>query len=127
MKIEHIAMYVQNLEQAKDFFIHYFGAASNSGYYNERTGFRSYFLTFDDSTRLEIMSRPDMQDSPKSVLRTGLIHFAISVGSRERVDTLTAQLKEDGYRILSGPRVTGDGYYESCIAGFEDNLIEITV
>ncbi len=127
MKIEHIAMYVQNLEQTKDFFTHYFGATSNSGYYNINTGFRSYFLTFDDDTRLEIMSRPDTQDFPKSNLRTGLIHFAVSVGSKERVDSLTAQLKADGYRIVSGPRVTGDGYYESCVADAEDNLIEITM
>lgn len=127
MKIEHIAMYVNELEKARDFFIKYFGAVSNDGYHNKNTGFRSYFLSFDSGARLEIMSRPDMDDAEKTPARTGLIHIAFSVGSREKVDTLTARLKEDGFEVVSGPRTTGDGYYESCIAGIEGNQIEITV
>lgn len=127
MKIEHIAMYVNELEKARDFFIKYFGAVSNEGYHNKNTGFRSYFLSFDSGARLEIMNRPDMDDAEKTLARTGLIHIAFSVGSREKVDTLTARLKEDGFEVVSGPRTTGDGYYESCIAGIEGNQIEITV
>ena len=127
MKIEHIAMYVNELEKARDFFIKYFGAVSNEGYHNKNTGFRSYFLSFDSGARLEIMIRPDMDDAEKTPARTGLIHIAFSVGSREKVDTLTARLKEDGFEVVSGPRTTGDGYYESCIAGIEGNQIEITV
>ena len=127
MKIEHIALYVQDLEGAKDFFCRYFGAKANDGYHNRRTDFRSYFLTFDDGTRLEIMHKPALEDPEKIPNRTGYIHLAFSTGSRETVDSLTIQLATDGYPTLSGPRTTGDGYYESCVLGFEGNLLEITV
>lgn len=127
MKIEHIAMYVNKLEDAKKFFEKYLGASSNSGYHNVKTGFRSYFLRFDEGVRLEIMSRPEMIDAEKTPARTGYVHLAFSVGSKERVDQLTAELKGDGYQVISGPRTTGDGYYESCIVGIEGNQIEITV
>ena len=127
MKIEHLAMYVNDLEGAKDFFIKYLDAASNDGYHNTKTGFRSYFLTFDGGARLEIMNKPGMTDDERGLNRTGFIHAAFSVGSREAVDSLTARLKEDGYQVVSGPRTTGDGYYESCVVGFEGNQIEITV
>ena len=127
MKIEHVAMYVSDLEKARTFFMQYFGAASNECYHNKTTGFRSYFLTFSDGARLEIMNRPNMDDSNKAPARTGFIHLAFSVGSKESVDTLTAKLKADGYTVLSGPRTTGDGYYESCILDSEGNQIEITV
>lgn len=127
MRIEHIAMYVKDLEKAKDFFIKYFGAVPNEGYHNKNTDFRSYFLSFDEGARLEIMTRPSMDDAEKTPDRTGLIHLAFGVGSEEKVDELTARLKADGYEVLSGPRTTGDGYYESCVVGIEGNLIEITV
>ncbi|SFT35321.1 lactoylglutathione lyase [Lachnospiraceae bacterium XBD2001] len=127
MKIEHIAMYVNNLEAARDFFVKYFGGKSNDGYHNPNTDFRSYFITFDDGARLEIMKKPVMDDLEKPLNRTGYIHLAFSVGSKEAVDELTARLKNDGYDVVSGPRTTGDGYYESCIVGIEGNQIEITV
>lgn len=127
MRIEHIAMYVNDLEGAREFFERYLGGVSNTMYHNRTTGFRSYFLTFEDGARLEIMNRPDMDDPEKSLSRTGYIHIAFSAGSRERVDQLTEQLKNDGYEVVSGPRTTGDGYYESCIVGLEGNQIEITI
>ena len=127
MRIEHAAMYVKDLEKAKEFFIKYFGAVPNEGYHNKNTDFRSYFLSFDEGARLEIMTRPSMDDAEKTSARTGLIHLAFGVGSEEKVDELTARLKADGYEVLSGPRTTGDGYYESCVAGIEGNQIEITV
>ena len=127
MRIEHVAMYVSHLEKARDFFVKYLGAKSNDGYRNPRTGFRSYFLTFDDGTRLELMNKPTMIDDAKVPERTGYAHIAFSVGSKEAVDTLTARLRADGYAVVSGPRTTGDGYYESCILAVEDNQIEITV
>ena len=120
-------MYVCDLEGARDFFVQYFGARSNTGYHNVRTGFRSFFLSFDDKTRLELMSKSQMTDSEKQRNRTGFIHLSFSIGSKEQVDELTAQLKADGFEVIDGPRTTGDGYYESCIVGFEGNLIEITV
>lgn len=127
MKIEHIAMYVNDLEKARDFFCTYFGAVSNSVYHNPKTDFRSYFLTFEDGSRLELMTKPDLTDSGDFLNRFGYAHIAFSVGSKETVDALTQRLKADGYPLISGPRTTGDGYYESCILGFEGNLIEITV
>lgn len=127
MKIEHIAMYVNNLEAARDFFVKYFGASSNTGYHNKQTDFKSYFLTFDNGSRLEIMNKPVMEDLEKTLSRTGFIHIAFSVGSKEKVDELTANIKADGYTVVSGPRTTGDGYYESCIIAFEGNQIEITI
>ena len=127
MYIEHIAMYVNALEKAKDFFIKYFNAVSNEGYHNKMTDFRSYFLSFDDGARLEIMNKPQMADEEKFLTRTGYIHIAFSLGSKEAVDELIARMKNDGYEVISGPRTTGDGYYESCIIGIEGNQIEITV
>ena len=127
MRIEHIAMYVNDLEKTRDFFIKYFQATSNEGYHNKTTDFRSYFLSFDDGARLEIMKKPQMSDETKELNRTGYIHIAFSLGSKEAVDQLTEKLKNDGYQLVSGPRTTGDGYYESCIVGIEGNQIEITV
>lgn len=73
------------------------------------------------------MHKPGMEDAPKSLARTGYVHVAFSVGSREKVDELTARLKADGFQVVSGPRTTGDGYYESCIVAIEGNQIELTV
>ena len=127
MRIEHVALYVNDPEKARDFFVTYFGAVSNEGYHNPRTDFRSYFLTFAEGSRLEIMTKPDLTDSGDFLNRFGYAHIAFSLGSRDAVDVLTARLKADGFPVVSGPRTTGDGYYESCILGIEGNLIEIIV
>lgn len=126
MKLEHVAMYVLDLESVKDFFVRYFNATAGEMYHNTKTNFKSYFLTFDGGSRLEIMTRPELGDKRKSQMQCGLIHIAFSVGGKEKVDSLTKTLSNDGYEVVSGPRTTGDGYYESCILGPEDNLIEIT-
>ena len=120
-------MYVNDLEKAREFFEKYLGAVSNEGYYNNTTDFRSYFLTFDEGARIEIMNKPNMSDDEKGLSRTGYIHIAFNVGSKEKVDELTAELKTAGYEVVSGPRTTGDGYYESCVVTIEGNQIEITV
>lgn len=127
MRIAHVALYVNELEKARDFFVKYFGAISNDGYHNKRTDFRSFFLSFDDGTALEIMSKPGMTDPIKDPSRTGYAHIAFSVGSKEKVDSLTEKFRRDGFAVASGPRTTGDGYYESCIIAIEDNLVEITI
>lgn len=127
MKIEHVALYVHDLEGARTFFMKYLGAKSNDGYHNPRTDFRSYFLSFDGGARLELMNKPGMTDVPKALARTGYAHIAFSVGSKEKVDALTAELKAAGYEVIGVPRTTGDGYYESCILAIEQNQIEITV
>ena len=127
MKIEHVAMYVNDLETTKDFFVKYLDGRANELYHNKKTDFRSYFISFEDGARLEIMNKPQMEEAGKGISRTGYIHLAFSVGSKEKVDGLTEFLRNDGYEVLSGPRTTGDGYYESCILGIEGNQIEITV
>ena len=127
MKIDHMAMYVTDIEHTKEFFVKFFEAKAGNKYYNQNTGFQSYFLTFEDGARLEIMTKPDLTDSGNLLDRYGYTHIAVSVGSREAVDELTARLNAGGYPTLSGPRVTGDGYYESSVLGFEGNIIEITV
>ena len=127
MRIEHVALYVNDLEASRDFFVTYLGGHSNDGYHNKKTDFRSFFISFDSGARLEIMSKPEMADTEKQLNRTGYVHVAFSVGSKERVDELTARLKADGFSVVSGPRTTGDGYYESCIVGIEGNQIEITI
>lgn len=127
MLIEHIAMYVDDLEGARVFFETYFKATSNDKYHNTKTNFQSYFLTFDSGARLEIMTRPEHKLEEKSLYRTGYVHVAFSLGTKESVDALTKELNAAGYEIISGPRTTGDGYYESAMIGFEGNMIELTV
>ena len=125
-KVTHIGIYTTDLERLKDFYVKYFEAKCNEKYVNSK-GFSSYFLTFDSGARLEIMNKPEMNNIEKTLVQTGFIHIAFSVGSKERVDELTSELKKDGYDVISGPRTTGDGYYESCIVGIEGNQIEITI
>ena len=127
MKIDHVAMYVNDLEAAKDFFLRYFGGYAGEGYHNKSTGFRSYFIHFDNGARLELMTKPGLLDLDKPLNRTGFVHIVFSVGSKEAVNELTTRLGADGFNVVSGPRVTGDGYYESCVVVIEDNQIEITV
>ena len=126
MKIEHLAMYVNDLEAARDFFVTWLEGTSNDGYHNRNTGFRSYFIRFSDGARLELMNKPVMDDLEKPLNRTGYAHIAFSMGSKEKVDALTEKLRDAGYEVVSGPRTTGDGYYESCIVAIEGNQIEIT-
>ena len=127
MRIEHVAMYVNDLEGAREFFITFLGGVSNDGYHNKNTGFRSYFISFDEGARLELMNKPEMIDADKHLNRTGYSHIAFSVGSKKTVDALTEKIKTAGYEVVSGPRTTGDGYYESCIVAIEGNQVEITV
>ena len=127
MTIEHVALYVRDLEAARDFFLRYLGASSNQLYHNPKTGFSSYFLSFGGGARLELMSKPDVEDQSLALARMGYVHVAFRLGSAEKVDELTARLKADGYPIVSGPRTTGDGYYESCVVAIEGNQIELTV
>ncbi len=129
MKIEHIAIWSSDIERLKLFYTEYFGCTSGSKYINSSKSFESYFLMFDSGCRLEIMQMPNiplnLNNSFSQYL--GLIHFAVSVGSKEKVDELTAKLRSDGYEIVGEPRITGDGYYESCILDPDGNRIEITI
>lgn len=126
MKIEHIALYVSDIKKSREFFEKYFGAKANDIYDNTKTGFSSYFLSFDGGARLEIMNRPECAEKSSSQYSYGYAHIAIAVGSREKVDMLTARLEADGYTVCGRPRTTGDGYYESVVLDGDGNLIEIT-
>ncbi len=129
MYIEHLAIWTQNLERLRTFYETYFEATAGDKYINPAKQFEAYFLTFASGVRLELMQRPTIPATKNDPLTqfTGYIHVAFAVGSVERVDQLTARLQQDGYRLLDGPRRTGDGYYESCILDPDGNRVEITV
>jgi lactoylglutathione lyase len=125
MRINHIALYVNDLEKMKAFYEKYFEAKSNEMYHNQKTGLKTYFLEFDNGCRIEIMTKEDLNDIKKEANNTGYIHVAFSVGSKDEVDELTKRIENDGYKVISQPRTTGDGYYESCVFDPENNQIEI--
>ncbi len=129
MKIEHIAIWTNDIERLKNFYSTYFKVISNSKYINRINDFQSYFLSFGDGARIELMQRPDIPDNVNDPRKQnlGLIHIAISVGSKQLVRELTNSLKNDGYTIISEPKLTGDGYFESCVLDPDNNRIEITV
>jgi lactoylglutathione lyase len=129
MKIEHLAVWTNQLEALKTFYIKFFNARSNEKYLNPVKQFNSYFLSFDDGARLELMQMPNIPNNANDVNKQaiGLIHSAMSVGSKEKVDELTEKIREAGYAVLGEPRLTGDGYYESVILDPDNNRIEITI
>lgn len=128
MKIEHIAIWTRDLERVRSFYEKYFKALAGNKYFNPKKNFQSYFLSFESGCRLEIMQMPGIPDSTNNVNEqfSGIIHFAIEVGSKMIVDSLTEQLRRDGFQIVGEPRTTGDGYYESVVLDPEGNRIEIT-
>ncbi len=128
MKIEHLAIWVNDLEKMKDFYQKYFNASAGEKYHNPTKNFTSYFLSFEEGCRLELMHRPDIPINKNEKINQylGIIHFAVCVGSKEKVNALTEKLREDGFTIQGEPRTTGDGYYESVVLDPEDNFIEIT-
>ena len=125
--LNHIGLYVNNIEEAKHFFEKYFDAKAGEKYHNPRKSFSSYLLSFDDGATLEIMTKPGLNSMTDRTNYYGYAHISLSVGSKEKVDGLTKRLIDDGYFHLDGPRTTGDGYYESAILDAEGNIIEITV
>ena len=127
LKIEHIGLWVNDLETMRLFYQHYFNVKSSELYHNASTSFRSYFLTFEDGARLEIMQRKDVTDDHRTNEHLGFAHLAISLGSQQNVDNLTNCLVLEGYELLSPCRTTGDGYYESVVADPEGNRLELTI
>jgi lactoylglutathione lyase len=106
MNIDHIAIWTENLEAEKDFYLRYFDCAADKKYDNRAKRFSSYFITFAGGSRIEL-------------------HIAINVKSRENVNKLTEEFERDGLTVVSRPRITGDGYYESVVLDPEKNVIEI--
>ena len=129
MHIEHLAIWVSELETMKKFYCNYFGATAGPVYLNPVKQFESIFLSFEHGPRIELMKMPGIQESGNDPYKqfSGLVHFAISVGSVHAVDDMADRLKADGFELLDGPRMTGDGYYECVFLDPENNRIEITV
>ena len=127
MRIEHVALWTDDMERCVRFYVTYFDATAGDRYVNAAKGFESCFLTFSSGARLEVMRTSTL--APVSLepgaQRMGLTHLAMAVGSEEGVDALTRRLKKDGYALLDGPRRTGDGYYESVVLDPDGNRIEI--
>ena len=128
MQIEHLALWVQDLEAMKDFYLNYFDVVCGPRYTNDTKRFIAYFINFGDCrTRLELMTDPNIQPyEGKRGYGMGLAHFAISVGGKDKVDALTERLRKDNFTIFSEPRTTGDGYYESVVLDPEGNYVEIS-
>jgi lactoylglutathione lyase len=129
LRIDHLAIWTKDLDIVKHFYEKYFDGNAGEKYTNQTKKFESYFLSFEDGCRLELMQMPGIPSNTNDVYKQhgGIIHFAISVGSKEKVNDLTAILRKDGYEIVGEPRTTGDGYYESVVLDPEGNRIEITV
>lgn len=125
MKIEHIGLWVNDLEKMKDFYTTYFDTTSAELYHNPKTGFRSYFLCFKNGARLEIQNKPGLSETNSFSL--GFAHLAITIGDVADVDRIVARFIKDDFEILNGPRWTGDGYYEAVVADPEGNLLELTI
>ncbi|MBL7817823.1 MAG: VOC family protein [Saprospiraceae bacterium] len=127
MRLEHIAIWTNRLEILRGYYEQYFGAKANDKYINPTTGFESYFLTFESGARLEIMSRPNIPNNLNDTVEQylGLIHFAFEVKTMQEVDEKMQELQQAGYRILRGPRKTGDGYYEFETLDPDGNRLEV--
>jgi lactoylglutathione lyase len=128
MTLEHVAIWTNDLEGLKHFYVKYFEAVSNNKYRNPASNFESYFLSFASGARLELMSRPDIPENSNDTIKqhTGIIHLAFGVSTIEEVDHKAKELQNDGYKILRGPRKTGDGYYEFETLDPDNNRLEVT-
>jgi len=129
MKIEHVAIWSSDLERLKEFYMKYFGGKPGLLYHNEKKSFRSYFLNFSSGARLEIMNAPEIPENlndTKNAQHLGIVHIAFETGSAREVDEKAEQMRRDGFEILDGPRITGDGHYEFAVLDPEGNRLEVT-
>ena len=128
MTIEHVALWTADLERTRQFYEQYFAATASTRYHNPAKGFTSYFLHFTSGARLELMHRPALLPiADPTAPASGYAHLAFATGSRAAVAALTERLRAAGYPVLSEPRTTGDGYYESVVADPDGNPLELTV
>lgn len=127
--IEHIAIWTNRLEELKDYYITYFDGISNEKYHNKTNQFQSYFISFSFGARLELMTMPNLPKNKNDTIthqHLGLIHLAFNTNTKQEVDEKAKILSDAGYKILSGPRITGDGYYEFETLDPDNNRLEVT-
>jgi lactoylglutathione lyase len=129
MHIEHLAIWTNQLEVMKNFYVTYFQAEAGNKYHNPASGLETCFLIFSSGARLELMYRPGIYESGtmSGEVHTGFAHISFACGSESNVNLLSKRLQEDGYELVDGPRYTGDGYYESLVRDPDGNRVEITV
>ena len=128
MNIDHVAIWTTQLETLKDYYIKHFNGRSNRKYTNNERHFESYFISFDSGTRLELMQMPGIpQNLNDSVEKQylGIIHLSFGMGNMDLVNEKCIELKRDSFRILKGPRKTGDGYWEFETLDPDNNRIEV--
>ena len=125
MRIEHVALWVRDIDGVAAFYARYFQARIGARYENPRKGFQSRFLEFGSGARIEVMARSDVT-AQRAGETLGFAHVAISVGDEAAVDALAARFRAEGVALLDGPRRTGDGYYECVVADPEGNRVEVT-
>jgi lactoylglutathione lyase len=127
MKIKHVALWCTDIEVTREFYISYFNATSTAKTVDPNTGFQSYFLIFDNDVRVELMFKPTIQPRLGRVEdeHIGFAHLTFQVDNQQTVDALTEQLRGHGYRIVSYPRLSVAGLYESVILDPDNNRIEI--
>lgn len=127
MKIDHLAIWVDDIEAMRQFYLTYFDTTCSAKYINPTKNYTSYFLSFSGGeARIELMHRPDIAETVgKRGFAKGMAHLALTVGTKEEVDALTERLHADKYAIVSEPRTTGDGYYESAVSDPEGNQVEL--
>jgi len=128
MKIDHIAIWTKHIEKMRHFYESYFQGKAGEKYLNPRKNFESYFIEFDGGSKLELMEKLEVDSKIHDDMEDylGITHFAISTGSSEKVNQLTERIRNDGYKIIGEPRMTGDGCYESVVLDPEGNKVEIT-
>lgn len=128
MKLEHIAIWTDNIELLRNYYVSFFDGQSNEMYINPKTQFQSYFIAFESGARLEIMSMPNIPENKNDTINAqhkGIIHIAFSVDTKQEVDAKAALLQANGFELLNGPRVTGDGYYEFVTLDPDKNRLEV--
>ena len=129
MILEHVAIWTDRLEELKDYYVKYFDGTPNDKYINNKKQFHSYFISFKSGARLEIMAMPNIPDNLNDTVikqHKGIIHLAFGVDTMQEVEEKAKQLNNDGFMILSGPRKTGDGYYEFETLDPDGNRLEVT-